>query len=618
MVLITLNGKPCHVDPHQSLWLAAQQCGVIIPCLCGSEGIQHHCGLCDVEVDGAGIVSARDCKPRDGMVVTTNSTALELRRKHRLETLLDNPNITCSLPPCQVACPAKVDVQLYLSLIANNELQQAVDVIKNTLPMPLSIGRVCPAFCEHKCLRRNVDEPLAIRQLKRYAADYDVTAAPSLQPERKPAKGKKIAIVGAGPGGLSCGYFLGREGYEVDIFEAMPQAGGWLRYGIPEFRLPKAILDQEIELLCQHGVTLHTGQVLGEDFTLSALSQQYSAVCLAVGASQASAMAYAGSDLAGCFLGVDFLKDHVLERKLALGRKVAVIGGGNTAIDCARTALRRGAEVTLIYRRTREAMPAEPYEVEEAEHEGIAFRFLTNPIENIADEHGRVKQVVLEKMALGEPDASGRRSPTPTGETETLAFDTVIAAVSQQTDTRFLEGEAMALNLSRHNTIDVDEHTMFSGVGNIFAIGDVRRGPATAIEAIADARVAAQSIDASLGGDMAPLYTRSFRSRNASRTAHLVRPDHAQRVKKSLKTMARGNSDAVKAQHYQWAMQGIFRAKMPEIDMARRVTSFDEVETGFSAEQAYHEARRCMSCGCHEGNQCKLRRYATEYDVHLS
>lgn len=618
MVLITLNGKPFQVEANQSLLSAAQQCGVIIPCLCGSDGVSGHCGLCDVDIDGVGLTSASDCQPREGMVITTNSSKIEQRRKHILETLLENPNITCSLPPCQVACPAKVDVQLYLSLIAKNEFQQAVKVIKNTLPMPLSIGRVCPAFCEHKCLRNNVDEPLAIRQLKRYAADYDIAAYRSFQPERKAEKGKKVAIVGAGPGGLSCGYFLGREGYDVDIFEAMPQAGGWLRYGIPEFRLPKAILDQEIDLLCQHGVTLHTHHVLGDDFTLSSLSHDYDAVCLAVGASQASAMDYKGSDLDGCFLGVDFLKDNVLERKLDIGKKVAVIGGGNTAIDCARTALRRGAEVTLIYRRTRDAMPAEPYEVDEAEHEGIKFRFLTNPTENIADKSGRVTQVVLEKMALGAPDASGRRRPQPTGETIVESFDTVIAAVSQQTDTRFLDGESIHLNMSRWNTINVDEKSMFSGVENIFAIGDFRRGPATAIEAIADARAAAQGIDEYLGGDMEPLYTRSFRSKNVPRTENLVRKDHVERLKQSLKNMARGSSVPIKEINYQLAMQGIFRAQMPEIEMDQRLTTFDEVETGFTAEQVHNEAKRCLSCGCHEGNQCKLRRYATDYNVHLN
>ncbi|MZI93495.1 NAD(P)-binding protein [Vibrio sp. CAIM 722] len=618
MVCITLNGKPYQVKAELSLLQAAQNCGVMIPCLCGTEGIHGHCGLCDVEVSGQGVVPACELHPTEGMVVVTNSPQLEARRKHILESILANPDITCSLPPCQIACPAKVDVQLYLSLIAKNEFHKAVEIIKNTLPMPMSIGRVCPAFCEHGCLRNNVDQPLAIRQLKRYAADYDIATQDTYQPERKVLKDKRVAIVGAGPGGLSCGYFLAREGYNVDIFESMPKAGGWLRYGIPEFRLPKAVLDKEIDLLCRGGVTLHTNQSLGDDFTLSSLSADYDAVCLAVGASQASDMRYKGSNLKGCFLGVDFLKDNVMDRKLDVGKKVAVIGGGNTAMDCARTALRRGAEVTLIYRRTRDAMPAEPYEVDEAEHEGVTFQFLTNPVENIADENGRVTQVVLEKMQLGAPDASGRRRPEPTGETITEAFDTVIAAVSQQTDTRFLEGEDIHLNMSRWNTINVDEVNMFSGVGNIFGIGDFRRGPATAIEAIADARSAAQGIDEFLGGDMERLYTRSFRSRNVPRTQNLVRTDHVERLKESLKSIAQGNNPQVKEANYQRALQGIFRAKMPEIDMNRRLNTFDEVETGFTPIQVSDESQRCLSCGCKEGNNCKLRRYATDYDVQVS
>lgn len=614
MVNITINGLPFEVASNQYLIQVLHDVGVSVPCLCGKDGIQAPCGLCDVEIDGQGTVSASQIKPIDGMTIETHTTKLERHRKFRLQQLVSTPDLTCAQPPCQHACPAHVDIQSYLHHIAKNEYRQAVEVIKNTLPMPLSIGRVCPAFCEHACLRGRVDQPLAIRQLKRYAADADFMSDHTYHPEIKPSKGKRVAVIGAGPGGLSCGFFLNREGYQVDIFEAMPQAGGWLRYGIPEFRLPKTILDKEIAVLCQDGLTLHTNQRLGHEITLAELKAQYDAVCLAVGASRASDMKYKGSDQKGYYLGVDFLKDHMTERQMTLGKRVAIIGGGNTAIDCARTALRRGADVTLIYRRTRNEMPAEPYEIIEAEKEGVQFLFLTNPVENIADENGQLIEVVLEKMRLGEPDVSGRRRPQSTGEYKRLPFDNVIAAVSQEPDIDFLQSED-ELPLSRWNTALVDENTMFTGVDNVFAIGDFRRGPATAIQAIADARRAAQGIDARLGGNMASLNTVSFQSRNVDRIPRLVRPDHAERLKVSLNSMVGGRTPEQKQANLKLAMQGIFRAELAELDVDYRIKNFEEVELGFSAEQAEYEAQRCMNCGSVDGDRSLLLKYAAEYHV---
>ncbi|KPA51570.1 NADH-ubiquinone oxidoreductase [Photobacterium leiognathi subsp. mandapamensis] len=614
MVTITIDGQSYKVDKNQTLLAAAKTCGIEIPSLCDVDEFSQECVLCDVEVAGKGIVKACDIQPIDGMVVTTESQVLTNIRKHNLERILQRANTNCSVPPCQVACPANVDIQSYLYFIANNEHLKAIEVIKKTLPMPLSIGRVCPAFCEAKCQRNLVDEPLAIRQLKRYAADIDLKKLENYTPVKKETKGKNIAIVGAGPGGLSCGYFLSNEGYNVTVFESMPQAGGWLRYGIPEYRLPKAILDKEIEIMCRNGMTIKTNTKLGEDFTLTSLSEEYDSVCLAIGASQASEMNYTGSDLDGCYLGVDFLKDLAMDKQYSIGKKVAVIGGGNTAIDCARSALRLGADTTLIYRRTRDEMPAETYEIEEAEHEGVKFHFLTNPVENIADENGRVCQVKLETMALGEPDASGRCSPKPTGEYTLEDFDTVIAAVSQKTDTGFLANEDIELSFSRWNTINVDEATMHSGVKNIFAIGDFRRGPATAIEAIADGRKAAKAIDEYFGGNMEKLYTESFRSRNVERS-HLIRPEHAEKLKRIMASLATGNNTQDIESKLHHALAKVLRVKMPELTLAQREQSFSEVETGLSQQAAIDEANRCLSCGCDAGNDCKLRHYATDYKV---
>ncbi|MGB2079633.1 MAG: FAD-dependent oxidoreductase, partial [Vibrio sp.] len=421
---ITINGIDYQTRAGQSLLQASQLLGVEIPSLCGANTHteKRACDLCVVDCGDGKLTRACELEVRDGLDVVTQSEQITAHRKQALQQILSDHYADCEAP-CKVACPAGVDIQSYLYHISQNDHQKAIEVIKRTLPMPLSIGRVCPAFCESECRRSIVDEPLAIRQLKRHAADVDLAASEQFTPEKKPAKNKKIAIVGSGPGGLTAGYYLSNEGYAVTVFEAMPQAGGWLRYGIPEYRLPKAILDKEIDIMCRNGMQIEVGKKLGEHIQLTQLARDYDAVCLAVGASKAVAMDYPGSELAGCYLGVDYLKDFVTDKQYTTGKKVAVIGGGNTAIDCARTAVRTGAKTTLIYRRTRDEMPAEDYEILEAEHEGVEFLMLTNPVENIADTKGRVAQVRLEKMKLGEPDASGRRRPEATGEFFMQDFD---------------------------------------------------------------------------------------------------------------------------------------------------------------------------------------------------
>ncbi|EIO4076625.1 formate dehydrogenase subunit alpha [Vibrio vulnificus] len=589
MIQIVIDGKYRIVEAGQTVLQAAKVCGVEIPSLCGMNrsGEKIPCDLCVVEVESGGTRRACELEVYNGLTVNTQSEALSAHRKQALNRIMSDHYADCEAP-CKTACPAGVDIQSYLYHIAQNDHQKAIEVIKRTLPMPLSIGRVCPAFCESECRRSLVDDAIAIRQLKRHAADADLAAQEAYTPEKKADKNKRIAIVGSGPGGLTAGYYLTNEGYQVDVFEAMPQAGGWLRYGIPEYRLPKSILDKEIELMCRNGMAIHTDKKLGRDISLSQLSQDYDAVCLAVGASKAVAMDYPGSDLDGCYLGVDYLKDFVTEQRFITGKKVAVIGGGNTAIDCARTAVRTGADTTLIYRRTRDEMPAEDYEIEEAEHEGVKFHFLTNPAQNIADEHGRVCSVTLEKMALGAPDASGRRRPEATGEYFTEAFDTVIAAVSQQADLSFMQGEALTLPLTRWNTADANPETMHSGTGNIFSIGDFRRGPATAVEAVADGRIAAQAIDRFFDGDMENIPLKPFNSRKEQKLKQ-VDPLHFSHLQKVARTI------------------------MPELTSQQREQSFEEVELGFDNAEAMAEAARCLECGCQVNTLCDLRDYATEY-----
>ncbi len=606
MITLKIDGKSLSVNRDRNLLQAAHDAGIIIPSLCDPSQAssapnpdKQDCDLCVVDIknnDGS-CRKVKACKTlvADNMQVTTQTAELSELRRNALTHILSDHFADCEAP-CQQACPAGVDIQSYLFHIAQGNHTEAVKVIKQTLPLPLSIGRVCPAFCEAECRRGLVDEPVAIRQLKRHAADLDLADEHSYQIERKPDTGKKVAIIGSGPAGLSAGYFLANQGHNVSIIESMPQAGGWLRYGIPEYRLPKDILDKEIALLTDNGLNIQTNTRLGEDVHLKQLTDDFDAVCLAIGAQKAVPMNYPGSDLKGCYLGVDYLRDYCTDKSYAVGKKVAVIGGGNTAIDCARTAVRAGHDVTLIYRRTRDAMPAEPYEVHEAEVEGVKFHFLTNPVKNISDENGQVNAIELATMVLGEPDSSGRRSPKASGETFIEAFDTVIAAVSQTPDMSFLEHPDSYLTsgeiaLSRWNTFIGCEHTMSAGVEKLFVIGDSRTGPATAVAAIGDGRKAAIAIDKLLHqGLSCELTPQQFNATKAAKT-------------NSLSAELYPNTQAEP------------RYKMAELTAIERQLNFNEVEQGFEHTEAMKEAARCLECACQANTDCKLRDYATEYHV---
>ncbi|MFO7897229.1 MAG: FAD-dependent oxidoreductase, partial [Candidatus Cloacimonadales bacterium] len=596
MIEIILNGEKIKTSKGKTILEVARENGIEIPTLCHDEELKPFgsCWTCAVKVkDRRGFVTSCGTEAVDGMEVFTETEEVKNARKMALELLLSDHYADCEAP-CKLACPDQVDVQSYLALIANGQHHEAVKVIKETLPMPLSIGRVCPAFCEAECRRSIVDEPIAIRQLKRHAADFDLNDTWSYVSEKKEASGYKVAIIGAGPSGLSCGYYLSNEGHAVTVYEAAPQAGGWLRYGIPEYRLPKTILDQEIKLMCANGMRIKYNQQVGKDISLQDLSQKFDAVYLAIGAQKAVPMRVKGSKLGGCYLGVDFLKDLALGKELEIGKHVAVIGGGNTAIDCARTARRLGKDVTLIYRRTRKEMPAESYEVDAAEEEGVKFYFLTNPVENIG-KNKKLSKIKLEKMELGEPDESGRRRPVGTGEFFEEKFETAIAAISQTPEIDFLAEDKNKIAgkdfpLTRWNTAESLESTMYMGFSNLFAGGDFRRGPATAIEAIADGRIAARSINRLLNGEMMEEQSVDFNSKKAEKLSEVDPEQYAEYQQKA-------------------------RALMPELKAGKRSANFEEVETGFSEEAAREEAARCLECGCNVNSSCDLRRYSTEYKI---
>ncbi|MGB4406915.1 MAG: FAD-dependent oxidoreductase [Sphaerochaeta sp.] len=402
-------------------------------------------------------------------------------------------------PSCCSSCPDSIDIPLYMEKIRGGEIEEASVIILEHNPMPAITGRVCPHFCEQGCNRSEQDSPVSIRSVERHIGDYLLEQAKGPTPSAVQAKGKKVAVVGGGPAGLSCAYYLQLKGYEVTIFEKQPKLGGMLRYGIPDFRLSAQILDKQIEVLLIQGIKVKTDSTLGKDFTLASLKTEgYQSIFLALGSWKAKGMGIAGESHPNILTGISFLEKVKLLGPPSLTGTVAVVGGGNTAIDAARTALRSGAEkVVLLYRRTRLEMPAENEEIEDAEKEGVEFHFLVAPKQAVI-ENSILKGLVCCRMELGAPDASGRPRPVEIKGSEFLfPADWIISAIGQTQD---LEGLDPKLKRSAWNGIESEAETFSTNMPGVYAGGDVVSGPATVVEAITAGRKAAQAIEEYLGG----------------------------------------------------------------------------------------------------------------------
>jgi len=391
------------------------------------------------------------------------------------------------MPICQATCPANLNIRSYAALIADGKYAESLAVIRQRLPFALSIGRVCPHPCEDACNRGYVDEPIAICALKRFVADYEMLNdidPPVEVPDQ--FHSEKVAIIGAGPAGLSCAYFLAKAGYNSVVFEAMPEPGGMFRYGIPEYRLPTKTLMREINWILAHGAELRCNTRIGKDISFAELQRDYGAVFIGVGAP--------GEDMEGVVDGVRFLRDANMGKKIDMQGRVIIIGGGNVAMDAARVSWREGFDdVHVVYRRTRKEMPASPWEIDAAEHEGIKFQFLVAPVEVIG-KNGRMSGLKCLKMELGEPDASGRRRPVPIEGSEfVIEAENLIAAIGQRPDVKFIP-EDSEVEITRWNTFAVDQETFQTNVPGIFSAGDVETGPDIAIRACANGRKAALGI----------------------------------------------------------------------------------------------------------------------------
>lgn len=479
-------------------------------------------------------------------------------------------------PPCENACPADVNVCGYMNLAGMGKFDEALALVREKMPFAATCGRICFHPCEEACKRGKVDNPLSICHTKRFLGDNELAKGEFVHPEKKPARKEKVAIVGAGPAGMSTAYYLALEGYQVTIFEKLPVGGGMLAVGIPDYRLPRDILNTEIKNLETMGVTIKYGVTFGKDVTFESLEAEgFNAFFLGTGLHKSSGLRVEGEDMHGVIGGVDLLRKASLGEDVAIGKKVVVVGGGNVAIDCARTCWRLGAEeVTLLYRRTRAEMPAWDVEVQDAEDEGIKFKFLATPTKLIGED-GILTSMELIEMELGEPDASGRRRPVPKEGSETIVeVDTLVPAIGQAPDMDILD--KLGLETDRWGMITIDKDTMATSKENVFSGGDCALGAASFVEAVAHGRKAALSIHHQLThGGLRPV------------------------------EVPESPMDETLTKDEQARALPIVRQPIKHIPVIQRQGGFTEVAQPYTPEEARAEGQRCMSCSqCSQCGEC--------------
>ncbi|MBM4445943.1 MAG: FAD-dependent oxidoreductase [Chloroflexi bacterium] len=586
--LVVMDEDSCMVDVAKFFlqFTRDESCGKCTPCRAGipkmlelltkiTDGKSTMEELAILEELAEMVGSASIC----GLGQTAPNPVLTTLRHFREEYeahIIDKkcPAVVCQAlfkAPCQHTCPVGLDAPGYVALIKAGEFEKAYDLIVQRLPFPLSVGRVCHHPCEGKCRRGQIDEPIAIRHLKRFAADYAFEHGFEYIPEIKERKKEKVAIVGAGPAGLSAAWDLAREGYQVTVFEALPVAGGMLAVGIPEYRLPKNMLNKEIETIKKLGVNIRLNTPVTEAESL--LKDGYQAVFIATGAHKGDKMGIPGEDLDGVFDAIDFLRETSLGKEIKVGQTVAVVGGGNSAIDAARVALKKGAkEVHILYRREKRDMPAIDEEIEAAEEEGIHIHCLIAPVK-VLGKGGKVEGVECVRMELKEFDKSGRKTPYQINGSEyTMDVDTVIKATGQRPDTSFLKGDG--ISTTKGGTIAADPRTLATGRKGVFAGGDAHTGAATVIEAIAAGQRAASSIRRYLRGEeLSPLVERNGYE---SIAVPSVLPTEEELKEKS-------------------------RIKIAEIATADKKTSFKEAVLPYTTKEAREEASRCLRCDLEVG-----------------
>ena len=514
----------------------------------------------------------------DRTCVDTGKELLARLDEHR-ETFLSHlqtqncPDAACvrlAPAPCQMACPAGIDVPSYVTLIGQGRDGEAIELIRRDNPFPWVCGLVCTNPCEFMCVRGRIDKPVSIKYLKGFAAEKAMSDRLYRNPEKSPDKNRKVCIIGAGPGGLTAAYYLALNGYSVTVIEALPMAGGMMMVGIPRYRLPREVIDQEVTMIEDLGVEFRFNTRFGRDVTYKQLREGgYEAFLIAVGAHASYKAGIAGEDRYPQVIdAIDFLRRVALGDRHIPGRKVAIIGGGNVAMDAARTSIRLGChEVYIVYRRTRAEMPANEEEVFQAEEEGVRFSFLTIPVE-IMGADGKVESLHCLRTELGPPDESGRRKPIPVeGSDYLLQVDAVIPAIGQTIERKWLD-DLQDLKWTKRNTLSVNIASMETSMEGVFAAGDAVSGPATVVEAIGGGKKSANAIDRYLRGIPHP--------------------------KMPPVPVRRGRVDFIEIPAS--TKMALVRPEMPMLNDERRRVTFQQAELGYSENSVREEARRCLRC----------------------
>ncbi|MBE0428704.1 MAG: FAD-dependent oxidoreductase [Thermoleophilia bacterium] len=601
-VTLSIDGRDVKARTGDTILKAAKSIGIKIPHLCILKELTPFggCRVCIVEIEGMeGPAPSCSTYVEDGMRVITESERLARLRKTYLELLLSDHNAYC-LPPCKYGCPTRVDAPAFLQLMVEGDYEESQRVLKENLPFPAIVGRICPHPCEPACRRGEVEEPISIRLSHRFIGDVSIENG--FRPEKPaPATGKRVAVIGSGPAGLSNAYYLALKGHAVTIFEELPEPGGMLRYGIPEYRLPKQVLDAELEPLWDMGVELRTRTCLGPDCTIDSLLDEegFDTVFLGIGAHESRRMRVEGEDLEGMRPMVEFLRQVALGDPPDVGEKVAVIGGGFSAMDAARTSIRLGAkEVTVIYRRTQAEMPAHEIEVRDGAQEGVNYVFLAAPVK-VEGRDGKVTGVWLQKMELGEPDESGRRRPQPVEGSEYLIeIDTIIPAIGQVPklfyssehtgeQCTFLDEADTGIKCTKWQTISANPKTLQTDRPEVFTGGDAYTGALTVVAAIAAGKQAAWAMDAYMRGEDMAAYEAGL-------------PEYETPPMIAIPAYRPETADRKEPAH---------------LEAAHRKTNFQEVEQGFAGQHARAEGSRCLQCICEAVEYCKLRQYSIDSDL---
>lgn len=611
-VTLNINGNEIVAEEGLTLLEVARRAEIDIPTLCHIKGTfpQQACEVCVVEIkDPArhglhsylateGLFRACVTHAQDGMEVLTDSPAVKEHRRQRLAIVSQTHFGDCKAP-CNLTCPGQINVQGYIAHVAKGQFEEALRLVMERNPLPFSVGRVCPRFCETRCRRILVDEPVSINHLKRFVADWCMSHEVDLKIPLDPPTGKRIAVIGGGPTGLTAAYYLTRKGHEVTVFEAASKLGGALRYGFPEYKIPKDVLDYELNTILRLGINIRLSQRWGKDFTLQDLKKRgFDATFIAIGATIDQSLDVPCADRRHVYTALDFLRQINEGRRLDLGQRAVVLGGNNIAMEVVRTLLRAGVQdVTVVYPRARVEMPANQRNIREAEKEGAQFLLMASPVDicGLPDDTQYRLKLKLIRMKLGEPDARGVREAIPIpNAVNTLHVDTVVSALGQFALYEPPRGELEKnLKVSARGFVEANPRSAETSVKGVFAAGDAVSGSRSVIQSVVSARRAADNI-------------------------HAYIMDGAKEAAESRFNFSRGKGfDEVDSRIFD-GYGVLLRQKMPTRPPEIAIQDFDEVKLGFNEKMARREAERCLSCGCNAFDRCDLKRLDIACDVNIN